>query len=344
MLYRICVFLKERHNGKKSSYDELAGRIKVLEKELAGSRRNERLLKKDIADITKKCSKLRENEEKFKTIFEFANDEIIYLDKNGKIIEINDRCEGLFGLKRSEVIGKNFFDFAYFDSSLMAKTVENFKQIVEGNSPKVTELLEFQITRKDGKTVFIEVNPRTIEKDGKFKGILSIIRDISDRKKLENELRKYHEELEEMVKERTISLEEANTALRVMLKREDEIRIELEEKILNNVKELILPNVEKLNTSRMDARQKEYLELIESNLDDIISPFSHKLTSRYFNFTSTELKMANLIKHGKTTKEIADMLNLSINTVQFHRSNIRKKIGIKKKKSNLSSYLKSINE
>ncbi len=328
--------------AKKLSYEELARRVKALGKEVAGCRRDERVLKKELSDLLKKSEKLRENEEKFKTIFENASDEIIYLDKNGKIIEINDRCEELFGLKRNEVIGKNFFEFGYFDSTVMNSTVENFKRIVNGKPSKLSKLLEFEIRRNDGKRVFVEVNPRVIEKGGKIKGILSIIRDITDRKKMEGALRQYHEDLEEMVKEHKISLGEANTALRVMLKREDEVKTEMEEKILYNVMELVLPNLEKLKNRRMDARQKEYLEIIESDLNDIISPFSHNLSSRYFNFTSAELQMANLIKHGKTTKEIADMLNLSINTVQFHRSNIRKKIGIKKKKSNLSSYLKSI--
>ena len=255
---------------KKPSYEDLVRRIKMLEKQLAGCGRNERMLKKELADCVKKSEKLRENGEKFKTIFENASDEIIYLDKNGKIIEINDRCEELFGLKRNEVIGKNFFDFAYFDQAVMNYIVEYFKRMVNGMSSESAELQEFEIRRNDGRTVFIEVNPRIIEKDGKIKGILSIIRDITDRKKMEKELRKYREDLEEMVEERTISLEEANTALRVMLKREDEVKAELEEKILHNVKELILPNLEKLKSDRVDAREKKYVEIIELNLNDII--------------------------------------------------------------------------
>ncbi len=61
-----------------------------------------------IEKLEKTVSLLRESEEKYKTIFENANDEIIYLDNSGTVLEINDKCEKLFGLKREEVIGKKF--------------------------------------------------------------------------------------------------------------------------------------------------------------------------------------------------------------------------------------------
>ncbi|MBW2739323.1 MAG: helix-turn-helix transcriptional regulator [Deltaproteobacteria bacterium] len=58
--------------------------------------------------------------------------------------------------------------------------------------------------------------------------------------------------------------------------------------------------------------------------------------------TPAEIQVIDFIKHGKTTKEIAQFLNLAISTIDFHRSNIRKKLGIKNKKINLRTQLLSI--
>jgi len=59
------------------------------------------------------------------------------------------------------------------------------------------------------------------------------------------------------------------------------------------------------------------------------------------NFTPTELQIANMVKHGKNTKEIAALMNLAPGTVSVHRKKIRKKIGISQQKVNLQSYLSS---
>lgn len=141
---------------------------------------------------------------------------------------------------------------------------------------------------------------------------------------------------------KTASLSETNTALKVLLKRRDDDRRELEEKVLFNTKDLILPYVDKLKKSVLDERQKVYLSIIASNLDEIISPLSHKMTSAYLSFTPAEIQVANLVKQGRTTKEIAKVLNLSTRTIESVRYTIRKKLGIKKKKANLRAHLLSL--
>ena len=162
----------------------------------------------------------------------------------------------------------------------------------------------------------------------------------TERNQAEEMLREKEKELEL----KTRNLEEVNTALKVLLKRRDEDKTELEEKVLSNLKELIVPYLEKLKKSGLDTRQKAYLRILQSNLNDIISPFSRRLSSKYLNFTPAEIQVANLVKHGRSIKEIAKMLNVSTRTIEFHRGNIRKKLSIKNKKANLRSHLLSINE
>ena len=102
------------------------------------------------------------------------------------------------------------------------------------------------------------------------------------------------------------------------------------------------PIIDKLHSSGLKDKQKAYVDIIDSNLNDIVSPFLYVLSSRFLNLTPTEIQIANFIKHGKNTKEIAELLNLSSKTVETHRKNIRKKIGIKNIKGNLRTHLLSI--
>jgi len=98
----------------------------------------------------------------------------------------------------------------------------------------------------------------------------------------------------------------------------------------------------KLKKSRLDEHQRANLAVLESNLNTITSSFIPNLKSAYSGFTPRELQIAQLVKEGKTTKEIADLLHSSERAIEFHRDNIRDKLGLKNKRSNLRSYLLSL--
>ena len=138
-------------------------------------------------------------------------------------------------------------------------------------------------------------------------------------------------------------LEESNTALRVLLKQKDEDQKRIEQRILLNVKKLIKPHLKQLKEDKLDHIQKaSIVDIIESNIDDITSSFLIDLSTVYSNFTPLEIRVADFVKQGWPSKDIAKLLNLSPRTIEAYRQRLREKLGIKYKNANLTTILQSL--
>jgi DNA-binding CsgD family transcriptional regulator len=159
--------------------------------------------------------------------------------------------------------------------------------------------------------------------------------EVLRRKQAEKALR----EPQKALKVKLNTLKELNASLRILLERREEDTRALGEKVLSNVKELLVPFLDKLSRTQLNARQGAYLDVLRSTLEEIISPFSRELSSKYLSLTPTEIQVAKLVKEGKKSKQIAEMMGLSTRTVESHRDNIRKKLGLKGKRNLRSSLL-----
>ena len=162
--------------------------------------------------------------------------------------------------------------------------------------------------------------------------------EITALKLTEEELRQSRQALDEQAR----SLEESNIALKVLLKQREEDRQALERKVLSNVKGLVLPYIEKLKGARLKPRERTLVDIVETHLQDIISPLLQRITNADIILTPQEMQIAALIKDGRSSKEIADILHISEATVNFHRKNLRVKFGLKNRQANLRSYLLSM--
>lgn len=328
-------------------------------------------VRRELAERKKTETILRQSEERYRLLLESSPDPVVVYDVEGNATYVNPAFEQTFGFSGKELLGRQI-DFVPQEN--WPETKRAIENMLKGEK---IQLFETKRLTKDGRLLDVQLSSTLyLSREGKLTGNIVTLRDISALKKAEKELQKYHDHLEVLVEERTEELakinqrliqevderkraeetllkreveykaqsqhlEEVNTALKVLLKQREDDKKELGESVLSNVKELIAPYVERLNKSKLDTNQNTLVNILESNLSNIISPFISKVSSKYFNFTPMEIRVANLVKDGKTNKEIADLLFLSKNTILFHRHNIRSKLGLKNKKINLRSHLLS---
>ena len=307
--------------------------IKELER-ISGSQGNE------ISDLAvafmEVCSRLnktmvslRDYARDWERTFNSVSDAIFILDRDNRIIRINRSAAILRNMKEEDAVGQSFYKLMH-GIDRQPDYYPSIGDLVTG-TPHVMEVKGMM-----GNIFMLTLTP-LVHESGEIVGTVCTAMDITEQKKAGDILRKREREL----KIKTRNLEEANVALKVLLKHKDEHKAELEESVLDNVRKLVLPYVEQLKRTNPDVKQTAYLEIIESNLNQIIAPSSQHLSSVYFNLTPREIQVANLIKDGKTNKDMAELLNLSLRAIEFYRENIRKKLGLTHKKLNLKSHLQT---
>jgi PAS domain S-box-containing protein len=304
------------------------------------------LWEEDFSDVKKYIDSLRKSGLKdFRAYFENHPEDVEHCLQMVKILAVNRSTLDMYQAENNEEflgdLEKVFTDESYdlFREELIA--IAEGRKIFEGEG--IT-----QTFKGERKNISLKWSVAPGHEETLSKVFVSII-DITDLKHTEESLQKAHDELERRVEKRTEelkiktkSLEEINTAMKVLLKKREEDKIELQDNIISNVKTLIEPYVNKLKRSSLPQGQKTLINILESNLNEIVSPFTRKLSSKLLNLTPSEIQVANLVKQGKTTKEMAGILNISGKTVGFHRENIRKKLGLKNKKANLRTHLLSL--
>jgi len=162
--------------------------------------------------------------------------------------------------------------------------------------------------------------------------------------------------LEERVEERTQALvagneqlerkkreiEKKNIALKVLLDYYQVNQDSFEAQVASRITKFVFPYLELLGQDASVEARREYLALIRGHLESLVSSFSKTLSRPGWNLTRKENLVADLIKQGKSTSEIGSLLKISPRTVETHRNNIRKKIGLANKKTRLAKYLRSL--
>jgi PAS domain S-box-containing protein len=329
-------FRSEKTNAYSEQDLRLAERIGA---QIAGAIANAQL----FVGLKHAEESLRRNEQQLKSYIEGAGDAIYVLKTDtGRILNCNARACLDLGYSRDELVKLSATDI---ESRLSSGEID---AVHDALKPGEVKTIEGMHMRKDGSVFPVEIRLSSLS-PAQPELMISMVRDITERKQAEEELARYRIHLEEMVKERTaeleiknITLHELNSTLKVLLMQRAEDKKDMEERFVMNIGSLVLPFVEQMKKGRLDVGQQPLLDIIETHLKDIATPLLKNI--RHFNLTPKEIKVAALVRLGKTTKEIAAMLSIATGSIDIHRNNIRKKLGLRSRKANLQSHLSTLDQ
>ncbi len=284
-----------------------------------------------IVCVTRDITRRRQAEENLlhernfsQTVVESLPGLFFVLDEQGKLLRWNDHLKVVTGYSDSELREMPFADIR--PEKYRNATLEGIREVL-----RVGELsTEAKMIFKDGIHRIFRLHARRFFYEGK-RCIAGTGMDITDRKRTENDLKRFAE-----------SLEDANITLRVLMRRHNEDRQDIEAKLQANVHDLILPYVKKLKEANLADRHKNDLQILEHHLREILSPFLKNIHAAHADLTPREILIMDLIKQGKKSGEIAAALNASLKTVETHRNHIRKKLNLVHARINLRSYLLSL--
>jgi len=283
-------------------------------------------------------------DEMSRTILDSLSAHIAIVDDKGVILDTNEAWRKyaiISGMPEGyDSIGDNYLDICDAtkgeDAANANAVAAGIRRVIQGSVKEF--LLDYPCHSTDGPHWYY-LRAIRMPGDEPVRVVISH-EEITALKLTEEALR----ERENKLALRKTELEEANIALKVLLKQRENDKSDLERKVITNIKEMVLPYIEKLKRVHLKQKDKRIVEIIDSHLRDIISPMMHKLANANIILTPQEIQVASLVKDGKASKEIADILNVAETTVHFHRKNLRKKFGLSNSQTNLRSYLISISQ
>jgi DNA-binding CsgD family transcriptional regulator len=274
-------------------------------------------------------------------IIESLPDATFAIDLQGRVIAWNREMEAMSGVKAHDMLLKGDYEYAvpfyYCRRPILIDLVLCPNEEIEKKYTVLTKtkdllICESEMTDREGNRRVLWAKARPFhDANGDIIGAIEIVRDITEQKRLLRELEVREQELQR----KSRYLEEANVALKVLLERRERDKSDLQDDVIVNVQQLVLPYVARLRKTRLTPEQVAFLDVLEANLSAIISPFVRNATARGRNLTPREIEIAKLIRQGRKTKQIAELLNLSPRSIDFHRANLRKKIGVQTTRANL---------
>jgi DNA-binding CsgD family transcriptional regulator len=283
-----------------------------------------------------------------RSIFDSLSAHIAIVDEHGVILEINAAWRNFSKENSADVskeidgginfIGLNYLKICESATGEGARDAKNvargIRQVIEKTCDEF--LYDYPCHSPTGRRWFYMRAIRMADADP-VRVIVSH-EDITELKLAQEELKTHKAILEE----RNQSLEEVNIALKVIIEQREKDKADTERHFLAHLRTLVLPYINKLKAGNLGRRDRTLLDIVESQLNEVITPMIQRLDNAGVILTPQEMQVAALVKEGKSTAEIADVLFISEATVSFHRKNLRTKLGLKNRQTNLRSFLLSM--
>lgn len=274
--------------------------------------------------------------QRFMAIVDNAPFATVLVDARGKWTYVNTRFRELSGYDLYDIPDEaTWFLTAYPDPDYRSTILGERQQEVERfkRDPSLREGREFtfMITCKDKAQKAVLFIPVPLPSGGYLKTLI----DMTGQETMKGELKR----TQARFVMKSAQLRGVNAAMKALLKSRHDDQLEMELSLTDNINKLVLPFIGELKKGHLDAHCLACIEMIEQNIRNVVSPFLHNLTTRYAGLTVREMQIIDLLKNGKTTKEIAQTLRTSQSAVNFHRNNIRRKLGITNERVNLQTYL-----
>ena len=282
------------------------------------------------------------SDELLHTIFNSISAHIAIIDENGVILETNQAWK-TFSVKNGLPENVTFNQMNYLDvcEAVVGDDIKDARAVASGIRQVIKQevdefLYDYPCHSPEGPRWFY-MRAVLMAESGPLRVIISH-EDITPLKRVQEALK----ENQNLLEDKNKRLNELNIALKVLIRQREEDKAEMEKKFLTNIKTLILPYITRLKEGRLDEQERTLVNIVDVHLKELVSPLMQNLNNNLIILTPQEIQVASLVKDGKTTSEIADILFVSEATISFHRKNLREKLGLKNRQANLRSFLLSM--